>query len=121
MIYDGLQDCVICKIVNTDVIMVALYIPPSNSIYFSESYFTNLELIYNKFKSYQLFIMGDLNCRTSTPEYNSNLMYTDNPDSTTNANGIRLVNWLKEKKNIFIVNGCITNGKILMQFHFFSP
>ena len=61
VLYDEFQDCVICRILNTDVLLVAMYIPPSNSIYFDDKYFTNLDVIFNVFKSYQLIIMGDLN------------------------------------------------------------
>ena len=56
MVYNGLRDYVICHIKNSDRIIAAVYIPLSNK-YFDDIYFTNLEIIYNKFKSCQLTIM----------------------------------------------------------------
>ena len=111
LVYDGFQDCVICRIRNTDIIIIALYIHPSNSAYFTDEYFSNLELIYSKFRLYKLLIMGDLNSRTGTPVYHTEFRYLDNPDSIMNSNGIKLINWLKGKNDIFIVNGFITDGK----------
>ena len=58
---DDFQDSVICRIMNTDVLLVAMYIPPSNSVYFDEKYFANLDLISDVFKSHQLIILGDFN------------------------------------------------------------
>ena len=48
LIYDGLKDCVICQIVNTDIVIIVLYIPPINSTYFDDNYFMNLEIIITK-------------------------------------------------------------------------
>ena len=110
MIYDGLLDCVVCRIKNTDVILVALYIAPSNSVYFDEKYFTNLELIYSMFHSYQLLLLGDFNCRIGTPQNNININYIPNPDATINANGSRLKRWISGKE-ILILNGYNCNSK----------
>jgi hypothetical protein len=108
LLYDGLQDCVICRIMDTDILIVAFYIPPSNSKYFDELYFNNLDLIFSKFYSHQLLILGDLNSRIGTPLYNHSLRYTVNPDGILNANGTRLIKWLTGK-HMFVVNGLI-NG-----------
>ena len=51
LFYDGFQDSIICRIMNTDVLLVVMYLPPSNSIYFEEKYFDNLDLIYSMFHS----------------------------------------------------------------------
>ena len=110
VIYDGLLDCVICRIKNTDVILVALYIPPSNSIYFDEKYFSNLELVYSMFDSYQLLILGDFNCRIGTPHNNIHVNYTPNPDLTINTNGSRLNRWISGKE-ILILNGYNSDSK----------
>ena len=91
--------------------IIALYISPSNSIYFKDEYFSNLDLIYNRFRSYVFLIMGDLNSRVGTPTYDTDLRYFDNPDSTINSNGMELINWLKGKKDAFIVNGLVTDQK----------
>ena len=111
MVYDGLHDCVICRVVNTDIIIVGLYILPHNSIYFNDSYFANMELIHNKFKSLHLYFFGDLNCRIGTPNHMS-LKYVANTDKTFNTNGVRLLNYLKEKRDLIVINGCITEDKI---------
>ena len=60
VIIDSLKDCVIFEICNTPIIIVALYIPPSNSLYFEDSYFNNVTLVMNHFKDRQVFIMGDI-------------------------------------------------------------
>ena len=41
----SLRDCVVCQIKNTDLIFVAAYIPPHNSVYFNDIYFENLKII----------------------------------------------------------------------------
>ena len=99
-----------CRIINTDVLLVAMYIPPSNSAYFDERYFENLDLIFKTFRSYQLIILGDLNSRIGTPSYDATFCYVQNPDTSTNANGIRLLKWLMNN-DIVIVNGLIRNHK----------
>ena len=48
LIYNGLRDCVICRILDTNIIIIGLYIPPINSEYFTDTYFKNLDLIYEK-------------------------------------------------------------------------
>ena len=63
----------------------AVYIPPSNSNYFDDISFDNLETIYQKFKYNRLFIMGDLNSRVGTLQTNNTIYkYADNPDHVTN-------------------------------------
>ena len=107
LFYDGFQDCVICQVLNTDILLIAIYIPPSTSIYFDERYFENLEIIYNMFKSYKLIVLGDLNSRIGS--YSSD-MYLENPDTTVNTSGHRLNKWLSGK-NMTLLNGFIGNGK----------
>ena len=106
LVYDGLRDCIVCQVRDTPIIIIALYIPPSNSVYYEESYFMNLDMVYNKFQNYQMIVTGDLNCRVGTPHYNTNLNYDENPDSTKNPNGEKLLRWL-EGKNLVIINGLI--------------
>ena len=118
-VYDEFLDCVVCRIKNTDVILVAMYIPPSNSTYFDDKHFSNLEVIYNMFQSYQILILGDLNCRLGTPQNNNNIKYIPNPDTATNANGLRLKKWI-HGKDIFILNGYTSDSKFFhSNFTFF--
>ena len=91
MVYNGLRDCIICCVTNSGIIIAAVYIPPSNSKYFNDIYFANLEIIYNKFKSCQLMIMGDLYYRIGTPNYNCKWNYSENHDQSINTNGTTLV------------------------------
>ena len=89
---------------DTPIIIAALYIPPINSVYFDDSYFMNLDIIYRKFYNQQIIITGDLNCRIGTPKYDVGLNYSNNPDGITNTNGDKLLQWLEEK-NVVVVNG----------------
>ena len=41
---DSLDDLVIIEIENTRVVIIAVYIPPANSKYYSDSYFENLRV-----------------------------------------------------------------------------
>lgn len=111
LIYDGLRDCVVCHIRDTSIIIIALYIPPINSTYFNDTYFMNLELIYEKFNGYQIILTGDLNCRIGTPKYDDKLKYSINPDDVINTNGSKLLRWLTGK-NFIVVNGLNWKDKI---------
>ena len=113
MVYNGLRDYVICHIKNSDIIIAAVYIPLSNK-YFDDIYFTDLEIIYNKFKSCQLMIMGDTNCRICTPNYNCKWNYSENPDQSINTNGATLLNSSRNKDDICIVNGLISQNDFVL-------
>ena len=110
LFYDGFQDCAICHIMNTDILLIAIYIPPSTSTYFDERYFENLDIIYNMFKSYKLIVLGDLNSRIGSLSIGQDLMYSDNPDKTVNASGSRLKKWLSGN-DMTVVNGYTAAGK----------
>ena len=113
MLYDGLRDCVIFGIKDTNFIFAAVYIPPSNSIYFDNICFENLNLIYNKFKSYRLYIMGDLNSRVGKVESNNpKYKYVDNPDTVINENGRKLLAWLYNHNDMFLLNGLCVDGVV---------
>ena len=62
-----LIDSVVFRLRNSDLIFAAMYIPPSNSQYFSVNYFNNLRMLYDFFHNKPLVIIGDLNSGTSTP------------------------------------------------------
>ena len=109
LLYDGFQDCVICRVRNTDVVLVVFYIPPSTSMSYDERYFEALDLIYNMFRNYKLFIIGDLNCRVGTPIHNS-ITYAANPDTGVNAHGAKLNKWLIGK-DVLIMNGYTLESK----------
>ena len=39
----NLPDCIVCEVLNTGIILIAIYIPPSTSPFFKEDYFDNLK------------------------------------------------------------------------------
>ena len=103
---DTLRDCVIFGITHSDLIIAAQYIPPSNSIYYHETYMDNLELIHEKYRHKKLLIIGDLNARVGTmTNHNPEITYSPNPDITINANGQKLLNWSRQREDMYFVNG----------------
>ena len=108
VICDSFRDCLVCRVSDTDIIIVAMYIPPSNSEYHDEIYMKNLDLIYNKFKSTHLIITGDLNSRVGSIVYkNTSIQHTANPDHTVNSNGRDLLHWINNNNDMILVNGLI--------------
>ena len=61
VISDELKDCVIFRILPIEVICIAMYIPPSNSRYYTAEYMENLGLILDNFKLLPTCLFGDLN------------------------------------------------------------
>ena len=79
-----------------------------------------MELIRNKFKSFHLYFFGDLNCRIGTPVHRS-IKYVDNIDKTINTNWVRLLDYIKEKRDLIIINGFIIEDKIFAsKFTFYT-
>ena len=111
VISETFKDCIIFEICNTAIVIVAMYIPPYNSTYFDETYFHNLDLIMNHFSERQVFVMGDLNCRTGTPTH-EDLCYKTNPDIVINNNGKSLLQILERYKKWNIINGAIFNNRV---------
>jgi hypothetical protein len=110
----SLRDCVVCQIKNTDLIFVAAYIPPHNSVYFNDIYFENLKIISERFllPSKQLVLMGDLNSRIGSLNTNNrNYSHAQNPDNIVNMNGRKLLKWLKEYEKLVVLNGLQWKGK----------
>lgn len=104
----SLRDCVVCEIKNTDLIFVAAYIPPNNSVYFDNIYFENLKMISERFLQppKQLILMGDLNSRTgSIDSHNRNFSHAQNPDKTINTNGRKLLKYLEDYDKMVLLNG----------------
>ena len=63
----NLPDCLVISIVNTKIMIMALYIPPHGSLYYNESYFENLRTIYESLSdTYDVIIVGDLNKNSAT-------------------------------------------------------
>ena len=80
-----------CLCLLPDMFLGAIYIPPLDSPFFSNSSFATLqEQVLNSPNS-KLLIMGDLNARIGSLNYlqtlGKNLKYTNNPDIIVNNHG----------------------------------
>ena len=105
------SDCIVFRITPIEVIGVALYIPPSNTKYFSGEYWEHLQLLLSNFEHIPTCIFGDLNSRFGQPPRNGgNIVYKDNPDKILNSNGRTLLRVLNERKSFHILNGIETGG-----------
>ena len=61
-----LPDCLLIEVLHCNVILVCMYIPPTNSEFYKDENFDNLQFIIDLFnKSHCLVIMGDLNSRVA--------------------------------------------------------
>ena len=74
------KDCIVFRIIPIEVICVALYIPPSNTKYFSNEYMENLQLFLSNFKSTPTCLVGDLNSRFGQPpRFDDSVVYKRKP------------------------------------------
>ena len=110
IITDELRDCLVFRLLPVDIVVVAVYIPPSTSKYSSPEYMENLQLILSNFKNKPTYIVGDLNARYGdmTRESDRGRLYKLNPDTTTNTHGRALSRILKEETSFAILNGLNT-------------
>ena len=108
---DTLPDMIVIEITNTSHILIATYIPPSNTKYYNDSLFDNLDLLITSFSKYRsILITGDLNSRISDRFPTHGLLYKKNPDPTINPNGYKLLDILDRHK-LFVLNGLSDEGK----------
>ena len=108
----SLRDCVIFEIKHSNLVVVAQYIPPNNSIYYDDIYFDNLNLIHAKYSSRDLIITGDMNTRIGESSCNNPaISYCKNPDTSVNTNGNKLLKWLRQHQDMTIVNGAKFHNK----------
>ena len=99
-----INDTIICEIRNSNVVIIGIYIPPENSIYYDKSYFINLELTLPSLKHKIIICGGDMNARICTANDNTEIQYINNPDTCINSNGGKLLNICNNQK-ITIANG----------------
>ena len=100
------KDCIVFKIKPIEVICIALYIPPSNTKYFSVEYMERLQLLLSNFKHVPTCVIGDMNSRFGQPpRFNGDITYKDNPDKILNTNGRTLIRILNENRTFHILNG----------------
>ena len=111
VICDNLNDLIILEIEGSSAVIVATYIPPGNSTFYSDSYFDTLELIIQTFIKYRtLFVVGDINARIANRFPTNGIKYKLNPDAIVNAHGGKLTNILKNY-NMYVLNGVNDGGK----------
>lgn len=102
----NIPDCTVCEIQDTNIILIALYIPPSNSQYFSEDLYDHLKSMLVYFLPQKIvYVVGDLNSRYGDLNNFCQFQYKPNPDTTTNQNGIKLRKILKDFPNLILLNG----------------
>ena len=100
------KDCIIFKITPIEVICIAMYIPPSNTKFFTAEYMENLQLLLSNFKDIPTCLIGDMNARLGQPpQLNEEISYKRNPDQDLNSNGRALLRMLKEEKSFHLLNG----------------
>ena len=106
MICGTLRDCVIFEVRNSNLVIAAQYIPPSNSIYFNDIYMENLCLLYNKYRTKNLLLIGDMNARVGDISYNDpTITHCKNPDDVINSNGRQFRKWVSEHDSMVLLNG----------------
>ena len=116
----NLPDCIVCETNDTNILIIAIYIPPSTSPFYKDDYFENLKAIVLHFMQHKIiYIMGDLNSRHG--DMNSqHLQYKPNPDPTINSNGQKLRQLLAETPCLKILNGLIHQNKTFDSQYTFS-
>ena len=108
-----LRDCVVVKIKNTDLIIAAIYIPPSDSLYFDDIYFINIELLIEHFKYNKLIIVGDLNSRCgNTRHLIPSINHIPNPDKIKNGNGKKIQRILQDDERLVMLNGLVSDQMV---------
>ena len=58
IVSDELRDCVVFRLLPVDIVVAAMYIPPSNSKYHTPHYMENLQLLLSTFKDTPKYIVG---------------------------------------------------------------
>ena len=108
-----LPDCLLIEVLHCNVIFVCMYIPPTNSEFYKDEYFDNLQFIIDLFnKSHCLVIMGDLNSRVANLFPARGFHFKDNPDNKVNSNGQQLIKVVQHHENVSLINGLIHHDKV---------
>ena len=112
LITDELRDCVVFRLIPVNIVLVAVYVPPSNSKYSTPVYMENLQLILSNFGNTPTYIVGDINARygETTPKNDKEIIHVPNPDKVINTNGRALISILNEDENFVIINGLHTDS-----------
>ena len=113
-------DCLVCEVKFTDIVIIAMYIPPSNSTYFNDDCFENMKMLLDYYITFKtVYLLGDLNTRFGDLNINGN-NYIDNPDMTINSHGDKLRTFLEQNPAATLLNGFVHPTKIFeSKFTFF--
>ena len=112
LLSDDFPDAVILEIEGSNIVIMAIYITPSNSVYFNDQYFQNLKIFLDLYVNCKtIIIIGDLNARISNEFPSKGFMYQSNPDKTKNFSGKILNDILMEYNDILLINGLRTQNK----------
>ena len=88
------------------------YIPPSESIYFSEEFLWDIPFFFTPKDSNKMILGGgDLNSRVGDLRNKNTCVYKKNPDRETNSNG-RSLKQICNKYNIRTLNNLSIDGKV---------
>ncbi len=69
-------------------------------------YMENLNLLYNKYNTKNLLLLGDLNARVGDIPYKDPaIMHCMNPDNVINNNGRQVLKWVKQNEDMILLNG----------------
>ena len=78
---DSFTDMVVLEIQDSDILLIALYIPPYNSTYYTDLFFDNLKMMINNFISIKsIVVFGDMNARIRNDFTHKGTDYIANPD-----------------------------------------
>ena len=118
----NIPDCCVISLVDTKIVIMALYIPPQGSPYYNETYFENLKTVYDSLsQTYEILIVGDLNARISNRFPQRGITYQINPDHVINNHGVQLNKVLDSCDSLKVVNGAITEKSVHdSRFTYFS-
>ena len=112
LLSEEFEDAVIFEIDGSNVVIAAVYIPPSNSKYFNDQYFRNLRILLDLYANHrEIIIIGDLNARMANEFQPKGFVYQNNPDENKNSNGKILKDIISEYDDILLINGLKTGNK----------
>ena len=119
----SLPDCCVISLLNTKIVVMAVYIPPQGSPFYDKTYFENLRTVYESLSStYEVITVGDLNARIGDKfPRRDNIIYKSNPDHTVNMHGQKLSDMLYNCESMKLINGASRGEKVYdSQFTFFN-
>ena len=104
---DEFVDILVFEIENTNIGVIAPYIPPNNSLYFDEECIKSVQMLWEIYSANRtMYLVGDLNARIGDfSALSTSLEYKVNPDNGSNQNGRKIKDMILQLDNMFVVNG----------------